>query len=108
MACSSILTYTRPCGNEFLLVGTASEVYTTSNGIISSITFGATATKFVEVGILKASTGLTEEVTKNPNGTGFITQTFTTKLIDITNENRIFVESVMNQPVAVIQKLYSG
>lgn len=121
MACASIITLPRTCGStgflqagvkelymiaygDLINVGTSSQVYTLTNNIVTAI--GITAGKgFVKIGILKETAGINEKLTKNPNGTGFITQTGTVKLVDINVANQTFIDSVANQPVAYIVKM---
>ncbi|MBS1632685.1 MAG: hypothetical protein JST10_08945, partial [Bacteroidetes bacterium] len=64
---------------------------------------------YVEIGLLKNTSGLNEKLTKDPTkGTSFMTQTFTLVLSDLTIENQTFVKSVKDQPVSVIYKSRTG
>lgn len=124
MACASIVKLPNACGGDFLMAGSetlymvaykdtipagtaSTDRYVATNGIITAI--GLTAgVKYVEIGTAKNTAGFTEELTKNDNGTGFITQTVSATILDITPANITFVESVANQPVSVIIKLNTG
>lgn len=124
MACTSLTALLRACGAEGLaggiskawamtyadaVEGTNGKIYTTTTGGIVSAIDVATGKLFVEIGLLKSSAGLGEELTKNrATGTAFITQTLTLVLADLTTENRTFVESVLNQPIVVIVRTRTG
>ncbi len=128
MACTSIVALPRACGTEGIQGGldklyiiaftdtkphedavNVGDVWTAaSNGVINGIAID-TGKRYVEVGLLQNSAGLTEAVTKNlQNGTAFYTQTITLPLSEITTENRTFVKSILNQPVSFIVKAASG
>lgn len=127
MACPSLIALPRACGTAGIMAGlekvymiafndlavpqgqTTDEVYTESvNGMISAIGLDSSKS-FAEVGLLKSTAGLNEKLTKDSKtGTAFLTQTFTLVLPDLTADNRIFVNSVMNQPVAVLIKTRTG
>ncbi|WP_316841368.1 hypothetical protein [Pedobacter gandavensis] len=125
MACSSLITLVKNCGSEGLIAGvqklymvsandlisvsgsTGASYSVDTNGIVNAIGLGAEK-KFVEIGIIKNTTGLNEEFTINENGTNYSTETLTLKLADITVENKKFVDSVRGQEVAVIVKSRTG
>lgn len=127
MACPSLIALPRACGAEGVVAGlekvymiafndlaipvgqTTDEVYTESvNGMISAIGLDASKS-FVEVGLLKSTAGLNEALTKDTKtGTSFLTQTFTLVLSDLTADNRIFIQGVMNQPVSILIKTRTG
>lgn len=127
MACASIVALPRSCGAEGILGGieacymaafvdlevpegsTNGEVYTVSvGGLVSAIGL-VTDKSFVEIGLLKSSSGLAETLTKDATkGVAYFTQTFTLVLSGLTAENKTFVESVLNQPVAVVVKSRTG
>ena len=118
MACVSITALPRACGSEGIVAGLekmymisysdyASHTLAT-NGIVSAMTLDADKT-FVEIGLLRSSSGLNETLTKNlENGQSFLTQTMTLVLADLTVENKNWIESIMNQPVAVLIKTRTG
>ncbi|RZK04520.1 MAG: hypothetical protein EOO46_16495 [Flavobacterium sp.] len=88
---------------------TTGDVYTTATGGTVNAIQMDSGKKFVEIGLLKNTSGLNEALTKDSTkGISFFTQTFTLVLGDVTIENKAFVESVMNQPVAVIIKTRTG
>ena len=121
MACSSLIQLARVCGAEGVVAGTE-KLYmvayndlvpnsvtqltysAATNGVINDI-FLASGKTFVEVGLLKETVGVTETLTKSPqNGVAFWTQTLPIVLSDLTTENRLWIESVLNQPVAFLLK----
>lgn len=121
MACISLTALPRACAEGILgglqkvyviahkdlaaiSTGTT-EVYSAStNGTVVSVGL-ATGKTFVEIGLLKSTSGLNEKLTKdNTKGTSFYTQTFTLVLSDLTIENSAFIKAITNQPVAVIYK----
>lgn len=127
MACISLAALPRACGAEGVLAGleklyaisfidlavptgaTNGDVYTTSTGgLISAIGLDS-GKKFVEIGLLKSSAGLSETLTKDSTkGISYLTQSFTMVLADLTSDNKTFVEGVMNQPIAIIVKSRTG
>ena len=123
MACTSLVALPRACGAAGIVAGLeklyiisfedlvplpSGEVYAETAGLISDISVDSTK-NFVEVGLLKSTAGLNEELTKNlQNGTAFLTQTLTVVLSDLTTANKTFVENVLNQPVAVMIKTRTG
>lgn len=125
MACTSLVALPRSCGTQGIvagleklyiasfadlksLSGAGTPTYTETAGVVSNIGF-LTGKEFVEVGLLKSSSGLKETLTKNlQNGTAFFTQDLTLVLSDITPENRTFIQSVLNQPVAFLLKSRTG
>lgn len=124
MACSSLLGLPRPCGDgnvagleklyaiafsDLAAVSGSTEVYSVSEGgLIDEI--GVDAGKaFVEIGLLKSTSGLQEALTKdNATASAFFTQTFTLVLGGQTQAVRDWVKSVMMQPVALIYKSRMG
>lgn len=126
MACSSLIALPRACGtgvvagleklymiayNDLATAdgATNENTYTTSTGgIVNDIGLDS-GKKFVEIGLLKSTAGLAEALTKDTTkGTSFLTQTFTLVLGDLTVENKAWIESVMNQPVAILIKSRTG
>lgn len=126
MACTSIVALPRACGTAGVIAGleklyitsfadlapasgtAGTPVYTQTSEVISDIGF-LTGKCFVEVGMLKSTSGLKETLTKDTkNGVAFLTQTFTLTLSDLTPENRTFIESVLTQPVAILIKTRTG
>lgn len=125
MACSSLIDLLRSCGAEGVVGGleklymvaysdlvpngTTQLTYSAAtNGVVNTI-FLATGKTFSEVGLLKSTAGVTETLTKNAaNGVSFFTQSMTVVLSDLTNENRLWIESVLNQPVAFLIKTKTG
>jgi hypothetical protein len=125
MACNSLSALPRSCSEgvvaglekvyiiaykdlEAINSGTT-EVYSAStNGIVNQVGV-ADSKNFVEIGLLKSTSGLGETLTKdNTKGTSFFTQTFTLVLGDLTTDNQTFIKDVVNQPVAVIYKTRTG
>jgi hypothetical protein len=124
MACISLVALPRACGTEGILGGTeklymiaykdlnvvsGTTVYTTaSSGAVNQIGLD-TAKKFVEIGLLKSTTGLNFEYVNNPQtGSSYFTNTLTLVLGNLSVENKAFVDSVKNQPVAIILKARTG
>lgn len=127
MACSPIVTLPRACGTAGVIAGleslyvisfvdlapasgtAGSPTFTLSaGGVISAIGLDS-GKKFVEVGLLKSTAGLKETLTKDTSkGLAFLTQEFTLVLADLTAENKVFVESVLNQPIAILIKTRTG
>ena len=124
MSCTSITALPRACGQGVVAglekvymitfqdlapaTGTLNTYTLSTGGIINEIGLDS-GKKFVEIGLLKSTAGLNEALTKdNSKGTSFLTQTFKLVLGDMTNENKTWVESVMNQPVAVLIKTRTG
>lgn len=126
MACASIAQLLRACGAEgtpgglskAYIVGfsdlvplsgsVTGEVYTITAGMYSEIGL-ASGKHFVEVGLLKDTAGINSEWTIAPEkGNSYSTQTFTLNLAGLTGENKTFVDSVMNRPVAVLVKTKSN
>jgi hypothetical protein len=120
MSCNSLTSLPRVCADGIVaglekvyvvahkdLTGTT--VYSAAtNGTVTQVKLSG-STKFVEVGLLKSTAGLSEKLTKdNTKGTSFYTQTFTLVLGDLSTENKTFIESVQNQPVVVIYKTRTG
>jgi len=122
MSCSSLTALPREC-NEGVIAG-LERVYmiafkdlqkiTGSEEVFSADTTGTvvqinTSNGFVEIGLLKSTSGLEEKLTKDPaKGTCYFTQTFKLVLGDLTSANQNFIASVVNQPVAVIYKTRTG
>ena len=124
MACSSLVALLRQCGSEGIIGGleklymisysdlavvSGTSIYTTAtNGVVNDIGLASGKT-FVEIGLLKSSSGLKESLVKeNTKGISFFTQEFTLVLGDLTIENRNWVQAVLNQPVAAILKSRTG
>lgn len=120
MACTSITALPRTCPPD-LVQGGVQELYMISHsdlnkpyvtysvsGLISDISI-ATGKQYVQVGLVKNTANLAEELTKSIEaGTAFYTQTFTVLLMGMTSENIAFVESVVNQPVSIVFKTKTG
>ncbi len=126
MACSSLVALPRVCADG--VVGGLEKVYmiafkdlapmtgTSSSAVYSASTSGIVnriqlsgATKYVQIGLLKSTSGLDEKLTKdNTKGTNYFTQTFKVVLSDLTIENQTFIKSVVAQPVSVILKTRNG
>lgn len=127
MACTSLVALPRACGVDGVMAG-VQELYvisyndlapasgvagtpiftTTTGGVISDI--GTASGKFyVKVGLLKSTSGLKETLTKNlQNGVAFFTQEFSLVLSDLTTENSVFIQSVLNQPISILLKTRTG
>jgi hypothetical protein len=124
MACSSLVALPRACAdgvlagvekvymiafNDLDVIAGTQEVYSaTTAGIVNQIGLDS-GKKYVEIGLLKSTSGLQEALTKDTTkGTSFFTQTFTLVLGDLTIENQTFIKDVTNQPVSVIYKSRTG
>lgn len=127
MACASLTALLKTCGNTGVIGGlekmyaiafadlepvsgsTTGDVYTVSTGGLVSDIGVKTAKSFVEVGLLKSSSSLAESMTKDPTkAVLYFTQTFSLVLAEMTQENKAWVESVMNQPIVIIVKSRNG
>jgi hypothetical protein len=128
MACTSLSALPLTCGSEGTMGGispelyviayndlvmpeggTVGQVYTrATNQMINAIGLAASKT-FVKVGVLKNTAGLNESfVGDQTKALYYFNQTFTLVLGGLTIENRAFLKSVMNQPIAFIIKARSG
>lgn len=127
MACTSLIGLPTVCGSTGIYGGleklyiiaykdlapasgdAGTPVYTLSTGgLVSEIGLVDTK-KYVEIGLLKSTSGVKETMTKNAqSGTNFMTQEITLVLSDITAENRVFIESVRYQPVSILVKSRTG
>jgi hypothetical protein len=127
MACTSLVALPRACGAEGIVAGVqelyiisyadlapasgvaGTPVYTvTTGGVISDIGLDASK-KYVQVGLLKQTSGFKETLAKNTqNGTAVWNQELPVTLADLTSENRVFINSVLNQPVSIMVKTFSG
>ncbi len=123
MACNSLTALSRACSDgvaagldkvyiiafKDLDIISGTTVYTTSGtGVVNNIGLASGKT-YVEIELLKSTSGLNEKLTKdNTKGTSFFTQTFTIVLGDLTTENATFIKNVTNQPVSVIYKTRTG
>jgi hypothetical protein len=122
MACASLSALPRACGAEggiggleklYMIAfsdlsGVTSTYTVSSGGTISAIGIDS-GKHFVEVGLLKSTSGIQSALTKDlTKGVAFWTSTLTLVLGGLSIENRAFVESVTNQPVAVIVKSRTG
>jgi hypothetical protein len=124
MACTSLTALPRTCGTEGTMGGLLTKAYfisyadidtsagtgytTATSGIVSGITLD-TSKKFVEVGLLKNTAGVTDKLTKDvTKGIAYFTQDFTLVLSGLSTANRDFLMSVINQPVAIILQARSG
>lgn len=88
--------------------GTTAVFSASTTGVVNVVTRLATKT-FVEIGLLKSTSGLNEKLTKDDSkGVSFFEQSFTLVLGDITVDNQTFIKNVTNQPVVVIYKTRTG
>jgi hypothetical protein len=124
MACNSLVALPRVCSDGvlagvekvYIIAFKDLETYPGTNEVFSATTAGtvvdiafAGSERFVEIGLLKSTSGLNEVLTKdNTRGTSFFTQTFTVVLSDVTADNHKFIKDVQNQPVAVLYKTRTG
>lgn len=86
------------------------EVYSASsvNGVVTQVGL-ATGKTYVEIGLLKSTSGLVEKgQIDDTKGYNFTTQTFTLVLRDITIDNRLFINNVKLQPVSIIYRTRTG
>lgn len=126
MACSSLVTLLRTCGDAANIAGVdkiymiafkdlvspttgTTEVYTTAiNGIINNIGLASGKT-FVEIQTTRSSAGLSQKFTSDlQKGSSFFTDTFSLTLAGLSVENRAFILSILKQPVAVLIKARTG
>lgn len=124
MACNSLVSLPRVCPEGVLagvekvyiiafkdlkvLSGSTDVFATNTGGTVTQIGLQSGKT-YVEIGLLKSTSGLNEALTKNnQNGTSFFTQTFTLVLSDLTTENHKFIKDVQNQPVSVLYRSRTG
>jgi hypothetical protein len=121
MACNSLTALPRVCPDGVLAgvekvyiiafkdlkainTGTTEVYSANTSGIVTTIGLQSGKT-FVEIGLLKSTSGLNEALTKdNTKGTSFFTQTVSIVLSDMTSTNIDFVKNVVNQPVAILVK----
>lgn len=122
MACLSLSGLSRTCGvavlggvekfyaiayKDLVPVSTATtEVFAVgTNDVVNDI--GVSATTFVEIELVRETSGLNETYTKE-GLVSYFTQTGTLVLGEISIENRNFVKSLINNPVAIIYKSKMG
>lgn len=119
MACLSIAALVKECGAEGsvggsdkvymvahndLAVVSGTSVYSMVNDEVTEIGLDSGKT-FVEIALLKSTSGLNIEFTKNDQtASNYFTHTFTLVLGGMTKANYQFVESVRFQPVVVLLK----
>ena len=125
MACNSLVALPRSCQEgvmggiqnsiymiaykDLTLISGGSDVYTINPTTNTVSEIGVTTTKFVNIDLLKSTSGLEEKLTKDlQKGTNFFSQTFKLVLGDITPSNVTFLQSVINQPVSIIYKTRTG
>jgi len=126
MACTSLVALPRVCADGIVgglekvyviafkdlkaVASGSTDVYSASTSTGTIVQVGLVSGKtFVEIGLLKNTSGLNEKLTKDlTKGTAFFTQTFTLLLSDLTTANNDFIKAVTNQPVAVILKTRTG
>jgi hypothetical protein len=72
-----------------------------TNSVVNQISLKSTK-KFVEIGQLKNTAGLTETGVFNDNGTSYSTVEMTLSLVDITAENQAFVSNVKGQEISAL------
>jgi hypothetical protein len=121
MSCTSILNLIRSCDSSiggidklYIIAFKDLEliddkVYTEgSNGVVNDIGL-VIGKSFVEVSLLKNTTGLKETLQKDKvRGVSFYTQELSIVLSDLTVENLEFINSILNQPIALILKMKTG
>jgi len=124
MSCPSLTALAKSCGATGVMGGLLSKAYflayndldtsagagfTTSAGdVVNAVTLKATK-KFVEVGLLKNTAGLTEKASiDSTKGLFWFSQDFTLVLSGMTSENRAFLKSVMNQGIVIMFQARSG
>jgi len=79
-------------------------IYTLStlNGMVNAIGF-ANSNKFVQLGLLKNSTKLDQELKRNiANGTKYYQQSITTAIAEMNVANRAWVENAVGRPIVII------
>lgn len=123
MACSSILAYTKTaCGavkaginktyviayKDLVPVSGSTEPYTVSvGGVVNAIGLSG-STKFVKIEGTKNSSAFKETTAVADNGVSTITQEKTIAIDSLGAVNKTFTESLMGQPVVLIDQLKSG
>lgn len=125
MACTSLTALPLACGgglkksglhklyavsyNDLQNIAGTDSVYAEStNGLINNINL-LTGKFYTEIGLIQNTSGLATAGTfDRATGTGSITQTFTLQLTDMSEENRIWIETVFGQPIALAMKLYNS
>lgn len=127
MSCASLTALLKTCGSTGVIGGlermyiisyadlqavsgsTNGDVYTISTGGLVSAIGVKTAKAFVEVGLLKSSSKIDEAMTKQPEkAVLYFTQNVSLVLPEMTQENKAWVENIMNQPVCIIVKSRNG
>lgn len=127
MSCPSLVALARECGADGqmggieklyivafkdlvpLVASPTNEVYTVSSGNLVDEIGIAVGKAFVEVGLIKSTSGLNVELTKNlSTDTRYFTETFTLVLGGVTPENEVFIKSVLAQPVSIVVKTRNG
>lgn len=127
MACTSLIALPRACGAEGIIAGleklyviaysdlapatgvAGTPIYTTTTGGVISDIGLASGKVYVQVGLLKSTAGVKENMTKDSSkGIAFFTQEFSLTLADLTVENKTFIESVLNQPISILIKSRTG
>lgn len=124
MACLSLTSLPLVCGSEGVIAG-VSRLYMiahkdlkavtgspfpyviATSGVVNEISL-QTGKTFVEVGLIKNTSGINETGVFNENGTSYSTVELTLSLLDITAENITFVNSVKRQDVAAIAQDKQG
>lgn len=126
-ACQTLTQYSRQCGktaragvssdvylvafDDLTKIAGSTEVFTESvGGLVTAIGVGATAVlKFQKYGTVIGQAGLTEDYTRNDNGTFDINKGLTFGLTNLgLVDSRKAVENLMGQPIVALVKLQSG
>ena len=123
MACSSLTALARACGSEANIGGseklymiahkdldvvTGSTYYSVTNGMVTDIQ-PADTKSFVEMGQLKATTGINWEYVNNPSTASFYyNNTLTTVLAGINATNHSWIDNTRGQAVVAMVKTKTG
>lgn len=125
MACNSLTLTARECGKNtksgvrddvYLIAFTdlqpisgSTEVFASTNGLVSQINLASATTKFVKYGAVVNQNGIKEDYTYNDNGTYDITKELTFSLANLGSVTiKTAVENLVAAPVAALVKLKTG
>lgn len=125
MACESLIAYSKECSKGIsggvaklwllaykdlgVIEGTNSAYELGITGDVTQIAFNSDDVRFVPVGLLRNTVGLTETFTKTPETGSFeITTELPLTISNITSASRAFVDSLMGGEIVALIKMKSG
>ena len=124
MACESLIAYSKECGSisggvqrlwllaykDLGLIENTNSPYTVGvSREITDIAFNGDTARFVNVGIIRNTVGISETLTKTvETGTSEITTELTLVLSRVTNTSRAFAQSLADGEVVALIQLRSG